>query len=191
MEKVVLSVHGLVDFLLRRGSIDTRIYNNASMAEGSRIHLRYQQIQSGDYLSEQDLSCSYVIDNYEFVLSGRADGIILSKKYPFGEGEDKLYFKTKIFHPNIREEDGLLSILNYLDIFAPSMTIGSIAISIQSILDEPNPETFLNERAAKLYKEDRNKYEKTVKEYTAKYANFLNFENELSKYQLNIKHIEK
>ena len=35
------------------------------------------------------------------------------------------------------------------------------------------------------------KYEETVKEYTVKYANFLNFENELSKYQLNIKHIEK
>jgi len=45
--------------------------------------------------------------------------------------------------------------------------------------------------ASKLYKEDRKKYEETVKEYTAKYANFLNFENELSKYQLNIKHIEK
>ena len=92
--------------------------------------------------------------------------IILSKKYPFSEGESKLYFKTKIFHPNIREEDGLLSLLKSLDIFIPCMTIDKIAISIQSILDEPNPDTFLNERAAKLYKEDRKTYEKTVKEYT-------------------------
>ena len=116
--------------------------------------------------------------------------IIIDKNYPFPGS--KLNFKTKIFHPNIREEDGLLSILGGLqEIFCTALTIGRIVISIQSILDEPNPDTFLNERAAKLYKEDRKKYEETVKEYTVKYANFLNFENELSKYQLNIKHIEK
>lgn len=82
MKTVVLSVHGLVDFLLRKGSIDTRIYNNASMAEGTRIHLRYQQIQNGNYLSEQELSCHFVVDDYEFVLSGRADGIIVGGKKP-------------------------------------------------------------------------------------------------------------
>ena len=120
--------------------------------------------------------------------------IILRKNYPFNnDRESKFYFKTKIFHPNIREEDGLLSLLegNEYDIFILCMTKGKIFISIQSILDEPNPDTFLNEKAAKLYKEDRKKYEETVKEYTVKYANFLNFENKLSKYQLNIKHIEK
>ena len=82
--------------------------------------------------------------------------IILSKDYPLGES--KFYFKTRIFHPNIREEDALLSILGrFKELFCPNMKIGTIAISIQSILDEPNPDTFLNERAAKLYKEDRKK----------------------------------
>ena len=79
MKEIVLSVHGLVDFLLRRGSIDNRIYNNASMAEGSRIHLRYQKIQGGTYLSEEALEISYQIDDYLFKLNGRADGIILDK----------------------------------------------------------------------------------------------------------------
>ena len=79
MKEIVLSVHGLVDFLLRRGSIDNRIYNNASMAEGSRIHLRYQKIQGGTYLSEEPLEVSYQIDDYLFKLNGRADGIILDK----------------------------------------------------------------------------------------------------------------
>lgn len=50
-KKIVLSVHGLVDFLLRKGDIDNRIFNNSSMLEGTRIHLRYQQIQNGYYLS--------------------------------------------------------------------------------------------------------------------------------------------
>ena len=79
MKEIVLSVHGLVDFLLRRGSIDNRIYNNASMAEGSRIHLRYQKIQGGTYLSEEALEISYQIDDYLFKLNGRADGVILDK----------------------------------------------------------------------------------------------------------------
>ena len=43
-KEIVLSVHGLVDFLLRRGDIDNRVYNSSSMLEGTRIHLRYQQI---------------------------------------------------------------------------------------------------------------------------------------------------
>ena len=40
MKEIVLSVHGLVDFLLRRGSIDNRIYNNASMAEGPALNIK-------------------------------------------------------------------------------------------------------------------------------------------------------
>ena len=82
MKDIVLSVHGLVDFLLRSGNIDNRIFNNASMAEGTRIHLRYQQIQNNNYLSEEELSCEIVVDDFKFVISGRADGIILGKKTP-------------------------------------------------------------------------------------------------------------
>ena len=81
-KKIVLSVHGLVDFLLRKGDIDNRIFNTSSMLEGTRIHLRYQQIQSGDYLSEQYLETALQIDDYEFELSGRADGIIINGKRP-------------------------------------------------------------------------------------------------------------
>ena len=82
MKEIVLSVHGLVDFLLRSGNIDNRIFNNSSMAEGSRVHLRYQQIQNNNYLSEEELSCEIVVDDFKFVISGRADGIILGKKTP-------------------------------------------------------------------------------------------------------------
>lgn len=77
--RVVLSVHQLVDFLLRRGSIDNRIYNSDTMQEGTRIHLRYQSIQNGDYESEVPLECSIIHDEFEFVLQGRADGVIKSK----------------------------------------------------------------------------------------------------------------
>lgn len=78
-KEIVLSVHGLVDFLLRRGDIDNRIYNSNAMSEGTRIHLRYQQIQSGEYLKEQYLETKLDIDDFTFVLSGRADGIIVNE----------------------------------------------------------------------------------------------------------------
>jgi len=73
--------------------------------------------------------------------------MIIDKNYPLCD-TNKIYFKTKMFHPNIREEDGLLSIY---DIFHPALTIGKIVINIQSsILDEPNLDTFLNERSFQI-----------------------------------------
>ena len=79
---IVLSVHGLVDFLLRKGDIDNRIYNSSSMLEGTRIHLRYQQIQNGNYLSEQYLETEVEVDDFIFSLNGRADGIIIGGNLP-------------------------------------------------------------------------------------------------------------
>ena len=63
--------------------------------------------------------------------------------------------------------------------------INTIILSIQSILDEPNPEEFLNENAAKLFKENKSEYEKTVRKYTSEFANFETIQNELKK--LNFK----
>lgn len=80
--EVTLSVHQLVDFLLRRGSIDSRIYNMETMQEGTRIHLRYQNMQDGTYESEVGLECNIEFDQFLFHLQGRADGIIHSKDYP-------------------------------------------------------------------------------------------------------------
>ena len=63
-----------------------------------------------------------------------------------------------------------------LDQWAPTLcSFSSIIYSIQSLLDDPNPNDFLNETAAKLYKEDRKNYDKTVKEYTSVFVNYSKF----------------
>ncbi len=72
-----LSVHQLVDFLLRTGDIDNRVYNKASMQEGSRIHAMYQKKQSANYKSEYFLQETFAIENFKVTLEGRADGIII------------------------------------------------------------------------------------------------------------------
>ena len=77
MEKSLrLSVHQLVDFLLRSGDIDNRVFNRSSMSEGSRLHSVYQSKQSSNYMSEYPLSINLTVDEIDILLEGRADGII-------------------------------------------------------------------------------------------------------------------
>ena len=77
MEKSLrLSVHQLVDFLLRSGDIDNRVFNRSSMTEGSRLHSVYQAKQSANYMSEYPLSINLTVDEIDILLEGRADGII-------------------------------------------------------------------------------------------------------------------
>ncbi len=79
---LTLSVHELVDFLLRKGDIDSRIYNDETMAIGSKIHASYQKKQGNQYLSEVALSETFIREKGSIKLEGRADGIILGEEYP-------------------------------------------------------------------------------------------------------------
>ena len=93
------------------------------------------------------------------------------EKYPFIP--PKFKFITKIFHPNISEINGLVSVDILMDKWRPLLgNPVDIILSIQSLLDDPNPRFFLNETAAKLYREDINKYEDIVRLYTVQFANY-------------------
>ncbi|MBE6135822.1 MAG: ATP-dependent DNA helicase [Erysipelotrichaceae bacterium] len=74
--RLKLSVHQLVDFLLREGDIDSRIFSRSTMNEGTEIHSRYQASQNSAYLSEYPLMTDLVVDDIEVSIEGRADGII-------------------------------------------------------------------------------------------------------------------
>ncbi|MCD8195071.1 MAG: PD-(D/E)XK nuclease family protein [Coprobacillus sp.] len=75
-----LSVHQLVDFLLRRGSIDNRVYNERTMEEGTRLHsLREKSVKY--FLTEYNLKSEFHIGDITIILEGRADGIL--KEGPF------------------------------------------------------------------------------------------------------------
>ncbi len=72
-----LSVHQLVDFLLRTGDIDDRIYNQETMQMGTKLHGAQQEKQGNSYLSEYPLSGTISRPLGDLALSGRADGIIV------------------------------------------------------------------------------------------------------------------
>ena len=90
MEKYLrLSVHQLVDFLLRSGDIDNRVFNRNTMQEGSRLHSVYQSKQGSEYLSEYPLRRDFTVEEVTVTLEGRADGIIKHKNGDYSIDEIK------------------------------------------------------------------------------------------------------
>ncbi len=73
--ELVLSVHQLVDFLLRTGDIDNRIYNQETMQEGTFLHAMHQSKQGRNYMAEYPLKERFSFQGIDIVLEGRADGI--------------------------------------------------------------------------------------------------------------------
>jgi len=100
-----LSVHQLVDFLLRTGDIDNRIYNQDTMNEGSRLHSIYQNKQGRHYMSEYPLKERFHEGDFDIVLEGRADGIFFNgEEYVIDEIKstivnlDEYYLSQKEWH---------------------------------------------------------------------------------------------
>lgn len=79
MKQIELSVHELVDFVLRKGDIDSRSFNSMTMQEGTRIHNIYQSKQGANYLKEYPLKGIFSYEDSLIYLSGRSDGIILEE----------------------------------------------------------------------------------------------------------------
>lgn len=76
MEEIRLSVRGLVEFLLRGGSIDNRLGGLERAQEGGRIHRRLQKQAGEGYQAEVPLSIRKTYGELPFLIEGRADGLI-------------------------------------------------------------------------------------------------------------------
>ena len=145
MEKSLrLSVHQLVDFLLRSGDIDNRVFNRSSMNEGSRLHSEYQGRQSSNYMSEYPLSVSLTVDEINVLLEGRADGIIKRSDGSYVIDEIKTTVEDlKVFHQdNLEWHLGQAKCYAYM--FAKSNDLEYIAIKLTYIRQGKEKEQFID-----------------------------------------------
>ena len=74
---ITLSVHDIVDEIYRKGHLDTRIFNQSSMLEGTRLHALYQNMQQDGYLSEYPLSYTFYTSDFIYHVNGKADGVLI------------------------------------------------------------------------------------------------------------------
>lgn len=74
-------------------------------------------------------------------------------------------FVPPLFHPNVYPSGTVcLSILNEEEGWKPAITIKEILLGVQSLLDEPNPESPAQADAYNLFKKDRAAYEKKIRQ---------------------------
>lgn len=139
-----LSVHQLVDFLLRSGDIDNRVFNRSSMNEGSRLHSVYQSKQSKNYMSEYALTVPLNVDGINITLEGRADGIIKRRDGSYCVDEIKTTVEDlKIFHKeNLEWHLGQAKCYAYM--FAKLNDLEYIGIKLTYIRQGKEKEQFID-----------------------------------------------
>ncbi|KAK8055864.1 SUMO-conjugating enzyme ubc9 [Apiospora rasikravindrae] len=88
------------------------------------------------------------------------EGGLFKMTMTFPEGK----FTPPLFHPNVYPSGTVcLSILNEEEGWKPAITVKQIALGVQDLLDNPNPESPAQAEAYNLFKKDRTEYERRVR----------------------------
>lgn len=94
--------------------------------------------------------------------------IHISSDYPFRA--PKMKFDTKVYHPNISSQTGAICLDILKDQWSPILTIKSALISVQSLLECPEPSDPQDAEVAKHFLSDREGFNNTARYWTETYA---------------------
>ena len=91
-----------------------------------------------------------------------------SDNYPFKS--PKIKFVTKIYHPNIRQDNGEICDQLIKDQWKPTMTARTVISTLVKLIENPDLESPIEQEIAKEMKENKKSYKAKATEYTKKYA---------------------
>ncbi|VUZ48618.1 unnamed protein product [Hymenolepis diminuta] len=94
--------------------------------------------------------------------------IIIPDNYPFMP--PKVKFLTRIWHPNISSATGVICLDILKDQWAAAMSLRTMLLSIQALLDNPEPDDPQDAVVAKQYKLNRDIFNITAKHWASIYA---------------------
>ncbi|WP_343343663.1 ATP-dependent DNA helicase [Terrisporobacter petrolearius] len=77
MKNIKISVRSLVEFIMKKGSIDNRFVGNIKAIEGIRGHQRVQKSYGNEYTSEVSIKHKFTFDEVEIEVEGRIDGLLM------------------------------------------------------------------------------------------------------------------
>lgn len=146
--------------------------------KAKRIMKEIEKINNGDFKEvELTIPDEKNIRHLQAILDGPEDtpfygakfkvDIKLGNNYPMKA--PKVSFLTKMFHPNIGSK-GYICLDILQNNWSPAMSIANIITSLQLLLQEPNPDSPMNVDAAKLFRNNKDGYQKKVSEYISKYC---------------------
>ena len=148
-----------MDFLLRSGDIDNRVFNRSSQTEGSRLHALYQSKQGDNYISEYPLKQTFIIDNVEITLQGRADGIIKKskKQYIIDEIKTTIVELDEFRSENLAWHLGQAKCYAYM--FAHALELDTIGVRLTYIKQGKNSKKLIDEYTFLTTKKKKDIYE--------------------------------
>jgi len=95
--------------------------------------------------------------------------ITITPKYPFEP--PKMKFITKIWHPNISSQTGAIGLDVLKDHqWSPALTIQQALLSLQGLMESPEPDDPQDAEVAKQYKTDREGFNRKAKLWNETYA---------------------
>lgn len=89
-------------------------------------------------------------------------------EYPFKP--PKMKFDTKVYHPNISSVTGAICLDILKNAWSPVITLKSALISLQALLQSPEPNDPQDAEVAQHYLRDKESFEKTAALWTRLYA---------------------
>ncbi|GMM30420.1 E2 ubiquitin-conjugating protein [Martiniozyma asiatica (nom. inval.)] len=94
--------------------------------------------------------------------------IKIPDEYPFKPPIMK--FDTRVYHPNISSQTGAICLDILKDAWTPILTLKSSLISLQSLLQSPEPSDPQDAMVAEVYVKNLDKFNETAKNWTRIYA---------------------